>query len=95
MLSLNLENAGVVLGLTGVSLLSASSTSLVLRSTCPLLGVNRLLNNEVTENTTNTTTNSQLSTRECPVSLLTRSGLVLGLVSLGTGSALRVVSLFQ
>jgi len=88
MLGLNLETTGVALGLTGVSLLSASSTSLVLRSSCPLLGHS----SQSTVNMTNTTTTEQ---KQCPLSLLTRTGLVLGLVTLGTGSALRVVSLFR
>lgn len=83
MLGLSLENSGSVLGLTGLTLLSASSLSVLMRSSCILP------QSMICEKNDSEVQNG------CPINLLTRSGLILGVASVGTGSALRLVSLLR
>lgn len=83
MFGLNLDHYGMIVGLSGVSVLSASSVCMLMSSSC-LLPSNLVL-----------TVNSASENRTCPLSLVTRTGLVAGLAAIGTGSSLRVLSLLN
>jgi len=79
-MNLNLSNSSQLLTSLGVSVLSASTLSILFSKDCPF----------VCENT-NTTSNNVV----CPVSYLTRTGLVLGVLTVGTGSTLNCVNLLR
>ena len=81
-MNLNLSNSSQLLTSLGISVLSASTLSILFSKECPF----------VCENTnTNTTSNNVV----CPVSYLTRTGLVLGVLTVGTGSTLNCVNLLR
>ena len=79
-MNLNLSNSSQLLTSLGVSVLSASTLSILFSKECPFVCENK-----------NTTNNNVV----CPVSYLTRTGLVLGVLTVGTGSTLNCVNLLR
>ena len=83
-MNLNLSNSSQLLTSLGISVLSASTLSILFSKECPFVCEN-------TNNNTNTTNNNVV----CPVSYLTRTGLVLGVLTVGAGSTLNCVNLLR
>lgn len=81
-MNLNLSNSSQLLTSLGISVLSASTLSILFSKECPF----------VCENTNNNITSNNVV---CPVSYLTRTGLVLGVLTVGTGSTLNCVNLLR
>lgn len=92
MVNLSLGNTSDVLTSLGVSMLGASTLSLLSQNNCPFVCSSTRQN--CGGNVTNTTTTCNY-TVSCPVGSLTKTGIVIGITSLTLGSSLNLVSLLR